>query len=597
MAQEKEERLGATTRKGGEASRPSHRESASGAESGLAASAPGRRRERYLIGVRTLPGGQLFADARQSIDQVVEYLGQVENVEVVKRMRFGGALPFAAGGRSVSEVVVAKIDEAKAQRLRSSAPPHLIIEPDGLLTGTDCLPVAARATPLGTLLPLRSVATEISIRVLGERDQPLAGATVLVDGGGFPAQALTDDNGTARISFFGGPIEAIQSLLIRAAANHWDRLIPMPRLGSGTLTIKLRPLSELYPNFPAARLLGWGQRVLGIDPTSGRFTGSGVKVALIDSGCDSSHPLLRHLTRGKDFTPGGTDTSWTHDVLSHGTHCAGIINASSTEQGIVGCAPGAELHVFKVIPQGHVSDLLAALDECIEREVDLVNIGVACEGFSELVGEKLQEARRKGIACVVAAGNTGGPLGFPAMLPGVMAVAAVGRLKEFPADSSHVLSVIPHLIGSDGIFAAAFSAVGPQVAVSAPGVAVVSTVPGSGYAAVDRTAAAAAHVTGLAALILAHHPLFQEGPFNQRSEQRVHALFELIRASAIPRFADPLRGGAGVPYLPRVPGGQSLAMGGVESADRIGVPGYWPPVPVQGWPAWLPMQSPTTGFF
>jgi subtilisin family serine protease len=155
--------------------------------------------------------------------------------------------------------------------------------------------------------------------------------------------------------------------------------------------------------------------------------------------------------------------------------------------------------------------------------------------------------------------------------------------------------VLPHLIGGDDIFAAAFSAAGPQVAVSAPGVAVVSTVPGGGYAAADRTAAAAAHVTGLAALIQAHHPAFQEAPLRQRSEQRVHALFELIRASAVPRFADPLRGGAGVPYLPRVPGGQSLAMGiaGVDGSDRIA---YWPG-PVQGWPAWLPMRAATPGFF
>jgi hypothetical protein len=157
--------------------------------------------------------------------------------------------------------VVAKIDETTAQRLRASAPPHLIIEPDVLLSGTDCVSVLGRVTSLGALLPVRSVATDISIRVLGERDQPVVGATVLADGGGVPAQALTDDTGTAHLTFFGGPIEALQSLLIRAAANHWDRFVPAPRLGAGTNTIKLRPLSDIYPKFPAARLLGWGRRV------------------------------------------------------------------------------------------------------------------------------------------------------------------------------------------------------------------------------------------------------------------------------------------------------------------------------------------------
>src|SRR5205823_1972440 len=228
-------------------------------------------------------------------------------------------------------------------------------------------------------------------------------------------------------------------------------------------------------------------------------------------------------------------------------------------------------------------------------ELDLINISVVSDGFSELVSQKLQELRRKGIACITAAGNSGGPLAFPAMLPGVMAVAAVGKLREFPADSSHVLSVIPQLIGGDGVFAASFSAAGPQVAVSAPGVAVVSTVPGGGYTAADGTSVAAAHVTGLAALVLAHHPLFRDGPFRARSEQRVHALFELIRASAVARVPDPLRGGAGVPELTRVPAAQSFPLGlagGADGAERVAMPAYWP-VPVQGWqqgwPAWPPV--------
>jgi len=589
MAQERDERPGVANRKTSEAGDDSMRRTTAtpgrsvpreSGHGGLAASPPGRRRERYVIGTRIAPGGQPFGYPQYSMDNVVEYLSHQENVEVLKRIKLGGTQPF--GGRSVSEVVVAKIDEGKAQRLRTVAPAHLIIERDSLLACADYLSVPARVAPIGTLLPLRCVATDVSIRVIGERDQPLARATVVIEGGGLPAQALTDETGTARITFFGGTVEAIQTLFIRSASNHWDRLIPAPRLGSGTNTVKLRPLSESYPNFPSARLIGWGQRLMGVDPISGRFTGSGVKIGIIDSGCDNSHPLLRHVTRGKDFTSGGADTSWTHDLVSHGTHCTGIINAASTEQGVIGCAPEAELHVFKVIPEGRASDLLVALDECIERELDLINISVVSDGFSELVSQKLQEARHKGIACIVAAGNSGGPLAFPATLPGVMAVAAVGKLREFPADSSHVLSVVPQLIGRDEIFAASFSGAGPQVAVCAPGVAIVSTVPGGGYTAADGTSAAAAHVTGLAALILAHHPLFQERSFTGRSEQRVHALFELIRASAVPRVPDRQRGGAGVPDLARVPAGQSFTMGlaGPDGAERVAMPAYWPVLPV-----------------
>jgi subtilisin len=243
---------------------------------------------------------------------------------------------------------------------------------------------------------------------------------------------------------------------------------------------------------------------------------------------------------------------------------------------------------------------LAALDECIQRELDLINVSVVSDEFSELVSQKVQEARQKGIACIVAAGNNAyGPLPFPGTLPGVMAVAAVGKLKEFPADSSHVLSVIPRLIGRDDVFAASFSSVGSQVALSAPGVAIISTVPGGGYSAADGTSAAAAHVTGLAALVIAHHPLLQEGPLATRSEQRVHALFELIRASAVPRFLDPLRGGAGVPDLRRIPAGQTFSRGLLASdgTEGIATPANWSipgPISVQGWPTWLPLRA--TGF-
>jgi len=606
MAQEKEDRPSAASRKTGDTGddsnstrktagasvRPLLREPENMADHVVVAPTPGRRREQYLIGARTSPTGP-FGQSHHSMDEVVDYLGRQENVEVVKRIKLGGTRPFTTHAESVDEVVVARIDEGRAQRLHDAAPPHLIVEHDSLLQCADYFVAPSRSAPIGTLLPLRPVAMDVVIRVVGEQDQPLPRAAVVIDAGGLPAQGLTDEAGTARITFFGTSPESIQTVFIRAAANHWDRVIQAPRLSAGTNTVKLRPLSEFYPRFPNEKLVGWGQRTLGVDPLSGHFSGKGVKIGLIDSGCDNTHPLLRHVAQGKDFTAGGTDSTWAHDLLSHGTHCSGIINASSTGQGIVGCAPAAELHVFKVLPEGRVSDLLAALDECIQREVDLINISVLTSGASQLVSQKLQEARQKGIACIVSAGNNPfAPPPFPAMLPGVMAVSAVGKLKEFPTDSSHVFSVIPQLIGGDEIFAASFSSVGPQITVSGPGVAVISAVPGGGYAAADGTSAAASHVTGLAALVMAHHPLFQEGPLASRSESRVQALFELIRASAVPHFFDLQRGGAGVPDLRRIPVGQSFTTGLLPSdgIEAMATPSSWA-MPGQGWPTWLPLRA------
>jgi hypothetical protein len=586
MAQEKDERFNnLSARKAGEsgddtsrripgvAPRANPKESVNGAKEsangngngGSARAAPATRRQQYLIGMRAAGGAQVFGSERQSADMdvVVDYLGRQENVEIVRRIELSRLRPFVADGDAANEVVVARMEAGKAERLKAGGAPQIIIEENAFLSYADTWSVPLGLAEFGAMLPLRSVAADITIRVIGERDQPLPRATVLLYGPGFPVQAVTDDSGTAHLPFFGGPLESVQAICVRPASNHWDRVIPAPRLDdSGVNTIRLRPLAESFRNFPAERLIGWGQRLMRLDQ-AGTLTGNGVRIGIIDSGCDNSHPLLRHITRGKDFIGYGSgDSGWTADPIAHGTHCAGIIAAASGGQGIAGFAPEAEVHVFKVFPGGRVSDLLAALDECIVRELDVVNISVGSDAPSDLVAYKLQEARQKGIATIVAAGNSGGPVRFPAMLPGVMAIGAVGRIREFPADSSHALSVIPQLVGGDGVFAARFSCHGPQIALSAPGVAVVSCVPGGGYGAADGTSVAASHITGLAALILAHHPLFQ-GPLKMRSEQRVDALAGLLRASAVPHFPDPLRGGAGVPDLQRIPGEQALAaMGG-----------------------------------
>ena len=584
MAHEKDDRSNLSARKAGDSSddtnrrmpgvgpRANPKESVNGAKEsadGNGASvraAPGTRRRQYLIGMRASGGAQVFGSERQSMDMevVVDYLGRQENVEIVRRIELSRLQPFVAEGDAANEVIVARMEAGKAERLKAAGAPQIIIEDDAFLSYADAWSVPLGLAEFGAMLPLRSMAADIVIRVIGERDQPLPKATVLLYGPGFPVQAVTDDTGTAHLPFFGGPLESIQAICVRPASNHWDRIIPAPRLDDSSVnTIRLRPLADTLKNFPTERLIGWGQRLMRLDQAGGTLTGNGVRIGVIDSGCDNSHPLLRHITRGKDLIgSGGSDSGWTVDPIAHGTHCAGIIAAASAGQGIAGFAPEAEVHVFKVFPGGRVSDLLVALDECIVRELDVINISVGSDVSSELVRYKLQEARQKGVATVVAAGNSGGPVRFPAMLPGVIAVSAVGRIREFPADSSHGLSLIPQLLGGDGVFAARFSCHGPQIAVSAPGVAVVSCVPGGGYGAVDGTSVAASHITGLAALVLAHHPLFQ-GPLKMRSEQRVDALAGLLRASAVPHFPDQSRGGAGVPDLQRIPGEQALAaMGG-----------------------------------
>ena len=206
------------------------------------------------------------------------------------------------------------------------------------------------------------------------------------------------------------------------------------------------------------------------------------------------------------------------------------------------------MFAIKVLPGGRFSNLIEALNRCVELQVDLVNLSLGSEHSSELLDERIRELKELGIACIVAAGSTGGPVQYPASSPHVLAVAAIGKHGEFPADSYHGKEVwegSPE--GAEEFFSASFTCSGPEVDVCAPGVAILSCVPPNTYGVWDGTSMAAPHVTGLAAVVLAHHPDFQ-APFRPRNAARVERLFQVLRQSARPlNLGDPNRTGAGIP--------------------------------------------------
>jgi subtilisin family serine protease len=558
---------------------PSRRTTASGAGDPAAAqeSSPGtgektssaavvRRKQRYLIGFRSLPANYSVPG-----DPFIERLAQTEGVEIIRRLpsrnaqnpavSTAGAAPAALSALPTvtsPEIVVARMDEQRGEALRLNAPPHVIIEVDAPLGYSDmAVPEPLSWQHAVQAMPFPRPRRDLRFRILGDGDRPLANAVVNLYGPGFPSQAVTDSSGHASLQSHAFDGAGIHAVYVRPAADHWERYIRNPSLEPGQVNIiRLSPLDRSSRTFAGERPYSWGQRVMKFDRVSADWNGAGTKIGIIDSGCDTSHPLLRHIVRGVDLTRDHDPQSWKSDELGQGTHCAGTIAASAAaESDMVGCAPGAEVHVFKVVPGGHFSDLIEALDQCIERRLDLVQIGVSGEQFSELVAQKIAEARLNGIVCVAGAGNTGGTVQFPAGIPGVLAVSAAGKLGEYPQDTRHAQRALPQLIGFSGIFATNFSCWGPQVAVCAPGVAVVSCVPGNGYAAWDGSAMAASHVVGFSALLLSHHPMLQGINYGGRADQRVSILYDFLRAAAIPYAqADSNRVGAGLPDLQQVPG-------------------------------------------
>ncbi len=411
-------------------------------------------------------------------------------------------------------------------------------------------------------LASQSSAIDVRLRVVGENGEPVPQAHVLLDGFGLPVEGDTDANGDVVLKVLSTSMTtAAQSLFVDPRKDYWTHYVRSPSFNPRTINVvRLQSFARTLRDFPKGYRYGWGQRYMGLDQMPPQYGGKGVKIAVIDSGADTRHPLLGHLQNGLDFTDGEAANAWTTDAIGHGSHCAGIIAARPNgELGLRGFAPDAEVHVFKVFPGGQYSSLLDALEACIERQIDVINMSLGSSEPSEAVEQKLEEVVEHGIACIVAAGNSGGPVQFPASSGHSLAVSAVGALGEFPATTweNQTVPAMPGMVARDQIFSPSFSCFGPQIAVSAPGVAIISTVPNGGFDAQSGTSMAAPHVTGLAALVLAHHPIFQS-TLKERNAQRVAGLYRLIRdmcpsPSSTPYQQDlaPERAGAGIPTLHR----------------------------------------------
>src|SRR5262245_42429667 len=503
--------------------------------------APRRGTQALTAGLRPLSG----AAARALIGQ----LPGLELMRVLWPRR--GLSPLSLTPDEACEVYIGRIDPDRVELVRQLTHPQLLVEEDTLLEyGTPAgiaRPAPARLSSWNTRGALET--RQIRIRVLGDGDRPLTSVGVTLSGEGFPQEGRTDKRGEVALPLITLPGQPARSLLVSAPGNHWDQYVSEPQLSDSEVNVvRLRALEETVAGFPVQFRYAWGQILMGLDRIPETLAGQGVRIALVDSGADTGHSLLRHIRYGVDLTERADTHSWAQDVIGHGTHCAGII-AARDESGkmLRGFVPEAEIHVLKVFPGGRFSNLLQALDYCIEFDIDLVNLSLTSAERSQAVEQKIEEAALHGIACIVAAGNSAGSVQYPASSLYTLAVGAVGHLSEYPDGTWDASTVAPGLVAPDGVFAPKWSPLGPEIAVCAPGVAIVSTVPG-GFESLSGTSMAAPHVTGLGALLLAHHPTFQ-GPLRSRTQQRVVALFAMIRSLCVPYPFGPRRTGAGLPRL------------------------------------------------
>jgi subtilisin family serine protease len=219
---------------------------------------------------------------------------------------------------------------------------------------------------------------------------------------------------------------------------------------------------------------------IGVTPETqrrGRW-GQGVKVALLDTGLDGSHPWFEMLRRDGLLSGDLTDTH------GHGTHCGGTLT------GIMGVAPGVTLRVWNVLPGGAGSESLIAsgIAQATAWGAQVMSMSLGGAGRSGVIDARVQEARRAGCIVVSAAGNGGSatPVGSP---------AAVSSWAILAYDRSDPARFAPF---SDGRRPEDASL--PRLA--APGMDVVSAAPGGGSRPSSGTSMAAPHIAGITALLL-----------------------------------------------------------------------------------------------
>lgn len=217
-------------------------------------------------------------------------------------------------------------------------------------------------------------------------------------------------------------------------------------------------------------------------------TGSGVKVAIIDTGIDRNHPdLAPNYKGGYDFVNKDSDPM---DDNGHGTHVSGTVAAAADGANVKGVGPNISLYALKVLNKnglGSYSDIIAAIQWAVSNGMQVVSMSFGGSTRSTALQSACDAAYNANVLLVAAAGNSGKSNGkgdtvdYPAVYSSVIAVAA--------SDSNNVR--------------ASWSSTGTKVELTAPGVNVTSDKLGGGLIAYSGTSMATPHVSGCAALLIA----------------------------------------------------------------------------------------------
>ncbi|WP_157744413.1 S8 family serine peptidase [Micromonospora viridifaciens] len=298
----------------------------------------------------------------------------------------------------------------------------------------------------------------------------------------------------------------------KSAASFWKAVRPIskaPRAGRAVTTPGSAGVTRLWYDGKAQATLAESVPQIGApEAWSAGYDGRGVKVAVLDTGVDTTNADVKdRLTATESFVPGEGVT----DGNGHGTHVAATIAGSGANSGgrNKGVAPAADLLIGKVLDNGgsgQVSWILAGMEWAAAQGSDVISMslgGPATAGGDVMTQAVDRLSAETGTLFVIAAGNSGPgatTIGSPGVADSALTVGAV--------DKTDVL--------------AGFSSRGPRIGdsaikpdITAPGVGIVAaraagtslgTPVNAYYTSLNGTSMATPHVSGAAAILAQRHP-------------------------------------------------------------------------------------------
>ncbi len=180
------------------------------------------------------------------------------------------------------------------------------------------------------------------------------------------------------------------------------------------------------------QIYSWGINSINAQEAWSKTKGENVKIAILDTGVDVSHPDLKNNIKGTYNAI--ENNNEVEDGCGHGTLIAGIIASAKNSFGVVGVAPEAELYIVKVLDdnaEGDVVDIVNGIYWCIENNIQIINLSFGISKDIPLLKNAINDARESGIIIVASSGNTSGSAAeYPAAYEEVISISVVDKMNQ-----------------------------------------------------------------------------------------------------------------------------------------------------------------------